>query len=149
METEIGPTLREARIRRKIDLTEIEDRTKIRVRYLRALETEEWDLLPGATYTRSFIRTYANFLGLDGERLADDFRRLEDDRILDHPGGREPHPPIPAQLGGGGGGGGPRFSPGLVGGLVAALLVGVIVVLGVTGNSSNNSSPGPNAGISM
>jgi cytoskeleton protein RodZ len=140
VETEIGPTLREARIRHKVDLTEIEERTKIRVRFLRALETEEWDLLPGPTYTRSFIRTYANFLGLDGERLADDYRRIEEDRMLEHPGGHEPHP-IPAQLGGRAGGG-PRFSPGVIGGLVAAALVAVIVILGVTGNSSNNSSPG-------
>ena len=45
------------------------------MRYLRALENEEWDVLPGGAYTRSFIRTYATFLGLDGERLADTYRR--------------------------------------------------------------------------
>lgn len=139
MQTEIGPTLREARIRRKIDLTEIEERTKIRVRFLRALETEEWDLLPGPTYTRSFLRTYANFLGLDGERLADDFRRLQEDQMLEHPGGRDPHPPVPEQLGGDPGGG-PRFGPRVIGALIAAALIAVIVIVGVTGNSSNNST---------
>ncbi len=75
MDTGIGATLREARNRRKIDLSEVEAATKIRLRYLRAMENEEWDLLPGGSYPRGFIRTYASFLGLDGERLADDYRR--------------------------------------------------------------------------
>ena len=53
-------TLREARNRRKVDLSEVEAATKIRVRYLRAIENEEWDVLPGGAYTRGFIRTYAS-----------------------------------------------------------------------------------------
>lgn len=76
MDTGIGPTLRDARNRRKLDLPEVEDAIKIRVRYLQALENEEWDALPGGAYTRGFIRTYASHLGLDGDRLADDYRRL-------------------------------------------------------------------------
>ncbi len=75
MESRIGATLREARNRRKVDLSEVEAATRIRVRYLRAIENEEWDVLPGGVYTRGFIRTYASFLGLDGERLADDYRK--------------------------------------------------------------------------
>jgi hypothetical protein len=75
VDTGIGPTLREARNRRKIDLAEVETAIKIRVRYLQAIENEEWDALPGGAYTRGFIRTYAFYLGLDGERLADDYRR--------------------------------------------------------------------------
>ncbi len=74
MDTGVGATLREARNRRRIDLSEVEAATKIRRRYLRAMENEEWDVLPGGPYTRGFIRTYASFLGLDGERLADDYR---------------------------------------------------------------------------
>jgi hypothetical protein len=70
----IGATLREARNRRKIDLAEVEATTKIRARYLQAIVNEEWEVLPGGVYTRSFIRTYAAYLGLDGERLADDYR---------------------------------------------------------------------------
>jgi len=143
VETEIGPTLREARIRHKIDLTEIEERTKIRVRYLRALETEEWDVLPGPTYTRSFIRTYATFLGLDGERLADDYRRLEEDRMAEVAGPREPHP-LPSRLAGAGGG--PRFGPGVIAALIAVALVAVVLVLGLTSNSGNdNTDAGANA----
>ena len=75
METGIGATLREARSRRKADLSEVEAAIKIRVRYLRAMENEEWDALPGGAYTRGFLRTYAAYLGLDGERLADEYRR--------------------------------------------------------------------------
>ena len=77
MDTGIGPTLREARNRRKVDLSEVEAAIKIRVRYLQAMENEEWDALPGGAYTRGFIRTYASYLGLDGERLADDYRRSD------------------------------------------------------------------------
>lgn len=75
MDTGIGATLREARKRRKLELSEVESATKIRLRYLRAMENEEWDVLPGGAYTRAFIRTYASYLGLDGERLAEDYRR--------------------------------------------------------------------------
>lgn len=75
MDTGIGATLREARNRRKLDLSEVEAAIKIRARYLQAMENEEWDALPGGAYTRGFVRTYALYLGLDGERLADDYRR--------------------------------------------------------------------------
>src|SRR3954466_14694577 len=88
--TDIGPTLREARMRREIDLAEAERRTKIRVRYLRALENEEWDVLPDGPYARSFIRTYATFLGLDGERLAEDFRREREALADERPAPAEP-----------------------------------------------------------
>lgn len=66
----IGATLLEARKRRKIELSEVEAATKIRVGYLRAIEAENWDALPGDAYARSFVRTYAAFLGLDASRLA-------------------------------------------------------------------------------
>jgi cytoskeletal protein RodZ len=72
---EIGSTLREARMRARIDITEVETRTKIRAKYLRALENEEWDLLPGPVYAKSFLRTYGDFLGLDSRMLVDEFRR--------------------------------------------------------------------------
>jgi cytoskeleton protein RodZ len=92
MDVEIGETLRETRIRRRVDLAQVEADTKIRVRYLRAMENEEWDILPGGSYTRSFIRTYATYLGLDGERLADEFRRKVEDPL----GERYPREPAAA-----------------------------------------------------
>jgi cytoskeleton protein RodZ len=73
---EIGATLREARMRARIDVSEIEAQTKIRAKYLRALENEEWDLLPGPTFVRSFLRTYAQALGLDDKALVDEYRRI-------------------------------------------------------------------------
>jgi transcriptional regulator with XRE-family HTH domain len=71
---EIGETLREARMRARIDVSEIEARTKIRAKYLRALENEEWGLLPGPTFVKSFLRTYAQALGLDGKALVEEYR---------------------------------------------------------------------------
>src|ERR1700760_4290130 len=71
---EIGATLRDARRRARIDVSEIEAQTKIRAKYLRALENEEWDLLPGPTYVKSFLRTYAEALGLDGKLLIEEYK---------------------------------------------------------------------------
>jgi len=72
---EIGETLREARMRGRIDVSEIEAETKIRAKYLRALENEEWDLLPGPTFVKTFLRTYADALGLDGKALVEEYRK--------------------------------------------------------------------------
>jgi cytoskeleton protein RodZ len=83
---EIGATLREARMRERIDVSEIEAQTKIRAKYLRALENEEWDLLPGPTFVKSFLRTYGNALGLDGRALVEEYKLH-----YEHPGdGIEP-----------------------------------------------------------
>src|SRR5690242_8565354 len=71
---EIGQSLREARMRARIDVSEIEGKTKIRAKYLRALENEEWGLLPGPTFVKSFLRTYAQALGLDGKALVEEYR---------------------------------------------------------------------------
>jgi cytoskeleton protein RodZ len=72
---DIGATLREARMRARIDVSEIEAQTKIRAKYLRALENEEWDLLPGPTFVKSFLRTYAQALGLDSKAIVEEYRR--------------------------------------------------------------------------
>ncbi len=76
--TEIGATLREARLRAGADITDVELATKIRAKYLRALENEEWELLPGPTFVKSFLRTYAEYLGLDGRLLVEEFRRRKE-----------------------------------------------------------------------
>ena len=72
---EIGEMLREARMRRRIDMTEVESATKIRGKYLRALENEEWDLLPGPTFVKTFLRTYAEYLELDSRMLVEEYRQ--------------------------------------------------------------------------
>src|SRR5438128_8091647 len=70
---EIGSSLREARLRQTLDFPEIEQSTKIRGKYLRALEEEQFDLLPAQTYVKGFLRTYAEYLGLDGQLYVDEF----------------------------------------------------------------------------
>ena len=70
---EIGSSLREARARRSIDLVQAEQATKIRARYLRALEDERFEQLPAQTYVKGFLRTYADYLGLDGQLYVDEF----------------------------------------------------------------------------
>jgi cytoskeleton protein RodZ len=70
---EIGNSLREARVRQQLELGEVELATKIRARYLRALEEETFDALPAQTYVKGFLRTYADYLGLDGQLYVDEF----------------------------------------------------------------------------
>jgi cytoskeleton protein RodZ len=70
---EIGNSLREARRRQSLELSDIELATKIRARYLRALEEESFDVLPAQTYVKGFLRTYADYLGLDGQLYVDEF----------------------------------------------------------------------------
>ena len=74
-EMRIGEVLKQARSRAGLDIRAVEEQTKIRVKYLRALEDEEWDALPSSAYAKGFLRTYAQLLGLDGEALADAYRR--------------------------------------------------------------------------
>jgi cytoskeleton protein RodZ len=137
VDTGIGVTLREARNRRKIDLSEVEAAIKIRVRYLQAMENEEWDALPGGAYTRGFIRTYGSYLGLDGERLADDYRRST------APSGGERAPkrvePVPM----GGRGGNPRIRGRLLVAAVTLGLVAVVVGIGLASGGGNSPSPAP------
>ena len=70
----IGETLREARMRQGLDIADVEERTKIRAKYLRALENEEWGLLPGHTFVKTFLRTYAEQVGLDPHLLVEEYR---------------------------------------------------------------------------
>lgn len=70
---EIGNTLREARMRRSLDITDCESATKIRAKYLRAMEEEHFDLLPSPAYVRGFLRTYADYLSLDGQLVLDEY----------------------------------------------------------------------------
>jgi cytoskeleton protein RodZ len=80
---EIGSTLRETRMRARIDISEVETGTKIRAKYLRALENEEWDLLPGPVYVKSFLKTYGDYLGLDSRLLVEEFKRRYE-RPMEH-----------------------------------------------------------------
>src|SRR4026209_516229 len=70
---DIGSSLREARLRQELDFPELEERTKIRPKYLRALEDERFDILPAPTYVRGFLRSYAAALGFGGRPFGDEY----------------------------------------------------------------------------
>ena len=70
---EIGNSLREARERQGLGYPEIELATKIRAKYIRALEEEDFDAVLGDAYIRGFLRTYADYLGLDGEVYVEEY----------------------------------------------------------------------------
>jgi len=140
VDTGIGPTLREARNRRKVDLVQVEAAIKIRVRYLQAMENEEWDALPGGAYTRGFISTYASYLGLEGDRLADDYRRAMG------PQGGERVPkrvePVPTARRGRR----PWVSGRVAIAAVCLLMVAAVVGIALVGGGGDSSSPSPAAG---
>ncbi len=71
---QIGPILEKRRLEKGLSLKEVEQATKIRTRYLEGLEREDPTVLPDPVYARGFLKTYANFLGLDGELLSRELR---------------------------------------------------------------------------
>ena len=70
---EIGNSLREARLRQELDFPELEQQTKIRSKYLKALEDEQFEILPAPTYVKGFLRNYADALGLEGQLYVDEY----------------------------------------------------------------------------
>jgi cytoskeleton protein RodZ len=72
--TQIGALLEKKRREKGLSLKDVEQATKIRTRYLEGLEREDYSVLPDAVYVQGFLKTYANFLGLDGERLSRELR---------------------------------------------------------------------------
>lgn len=83
---EIGPALEKARRQQGLTLDEVEQATKIRKRYLQGLENDDYGVLPDAVYVQGFVKTYANYLGLDGEQLADELRSRRKPRRERHAG---------------------------------------------------------------
>jgi len=70
---EIGASLREARNRRGLSAADVQKGLRIREGYLTALEEERWDMLPGEAYAKGFLRSYAEFLGLNGNLYIDEY----------------------------------------------------------------------------
>ncbi|HEV2074770.1 MAG TPA: helix-turn-helix domain-containing protein, partial [Thermoleophilaceae bacterium] len=143
----IGETLREARLRQGIEIAEVEQATKIRAKYLRALEGEEFDRLPGATFVRQFLRTYADYLGLDSQLLVEEFRvrheapGMEDIQQLTPPASPRSSGREGRRRGQGGGGGRLGWGAAAVGAL-AALLALLLVVGLVAGGDEEGDDPG-------
>ena len=71
---EIGNSLREARMRQGLDYSQVELATKIRAKYIKALEDEQFDVLPSGTYIKGFLRSYSEYLGLDGQLYVDEYK---------------------------------------------------------------------------
>lgn len=131
-------------MRERIDVSEIEAKTKIRAKYLRALENEEWDLLPGPTFVKSFLRTYGAALGLDGKALVEEYR-------LNYERPSEPPEPIvasprkvrvprgPSRTGGPGPSRGYMVLVGIVGIVIVLLIVGLLSGGGGGPSSTTNA----------
>ncbi|MGI9080881.1 MAG: helix-turn-helix domain-containing protein [Thermoleophilaceae bacterium] len=136
----IGETLREARMRQRLDIADVEERTKIRAKYLRALENEEWSLLPGPTFVKTFLRTYAEVVGVDPHLLVEEYRashELEEDLEPPAPVGRTTpsrresrrRPPP-----------GPPSKGAMVGGLALALVAFLLILGLVSGGDEEPAS---------
>ena len=130
---EIGQTLRETRMRNRIDITEVEAGTKIRAKYLRALENEEWDLLPGPTFVKTFLRSYADYLGLDSRLLVEEYKqRFERPSTMELTpfaprAGRPPRARAAARV----------LGPGLVVVFALVLVLGALYALGSWGDDDS------------
>ena len=132
---EIGETLREARMRRRIDMADVESATKIRAKYLRALESEEWELLPGPTFVKTFLRTYADYLELDSRLLVEEYKQR-----FERPAGMDVTPlnlrrqRRAKRVA-------PRIGPGVVVVLGILVLLVALYLLGVSGGNDETQPP--------
>src|SRR6476659_2265773 len=128
---EIGSSLRAVRMRQELELSQAEHDTRIRAKYLRALEDERFDVLPGAAYTKGFLRTYADYLGLDAQPFVDEYNT----RFAPE---EEPAPPPQLRIRR------RRFgvAPWLL--VVAALAASIAVLAwGLSGKGSHHAGPAP------
>ncbi len=133
----IGDTLREARMRQGLEIADMEARTKIRAKYLRALENEEFSLLPGTTFVRTFLRTYAEMLGLDPHLLVDEYRARHEPKDELEPTNIGPPAAASRSERGRRGPPGPP-PPGVVVVLVVVAIVALLLVLGLTGGNGDS-----------
>ena len=125
----IGDTLREARMRQRLDIADVEAKTKIRAKYLRALENEEFGELPGPTFVKTFLRSYSEVLGLDPHRLVEDYRARYEPRDE-----AEALQPLgPPGLARDRRRRGPPPGPWLFAGLVVLAVLGALLVIGLVG----------------
>jgi cytoskeleton protein RodZ len=141
MASGIGEQLRAARRAQGIELEAVEERLRIRGRFLRAMEEEQWELLPGSAYARAFLLTYAEYLGLDAEAIVEQYqgsRRSEEAEPAAEPvpqiaigEPREPTRPRRAADAGRG-----RWLP--IAAIAIVAILGIVLVLGLTGGSDED-----------
>jgi hypothetical protein len=132
----IGQVLEQARARAGLEIADVEEETKIRAKYLRALESESWEELPSSAYAKGFLRTYGQLLGLDADALVDEYRRQVESELS------EPSYPLGDQVlerrrrpGGAGGG---RSRTALVIGLIVLIAAGAGAAILITNNDEPN-----------
>ena len=127
---QIGASLREARTRRGLSSADVQKAIRIRERYLTALEEERWELLPGDAYAKGFLRTYAEFLGLDGDLYLDEWNSRFAHPVEAPP----PEPPPRRRLG--------ALRPLLAGAAIAVAIAGVAAwKLGSEGKAVRSAPP--------
>lgn len=121
-------------MRQRLDITDVEAQTKIRAKYLRALENEDFGMLPGPTFVKSFLRTYAEFLGLDPHLLVEEYRVRHDPRdeseltpFARPPRGRERRRP-------------PRRPAWLPLAAAVVAILALLLILGLTGGGSSDEN---------
>jgi cytoskeleton protein RodZ len=131
----IGETLREARMRQRLDIADVEDRTKIRAKYLRALENEEFGMLPGPTFVKTFLRTYAEMLGLDPHVLVQEYRANyeREDELELQPLGPTSAPGRERRRG-------PILGPGSLALLALVVVLGVLLAIGLASDDDDPES---------
>ncbi len=127
-------------MRQKLDIADVEERTKIRAKYLRALENEEWGLLPGPTFVKTFLRTYAEVVGVDPHLLVEEYRTQHEadepqdlQPIAARPSRRAPRRRPPPS--------GPPSRLPVIGALVAAVVI-FLLILGLAGGDDDGGGGG-------
>jgi helix-turn-helix protein/uncharacterized protein DUF4115 len=126
-------------MRQGLDVADVEVATKIRAKYLRALENEEFAMLPGGTFAKTFLRTYAEYLGLDAQLLVEEYRAQHDPRGEGDMPAFTPQPQRQRERRGG-----PPIGPGTAFVIGIVLLLVVFAVIGLTGGDDSgdqNASP--------
>jgi cytoskeleton protein RodZ len=130
----IGSSLREARKRRELQLQDAAHATRIRAKYLAALEAERFEELPAEVYARAFLRTYAEFLGLDGQLYLDEynarFATAEEPSVAPPP----PRRPRGWRLES-------KFVVVTIAGIVAVTVLVVVALAGLGGESDPSTGP--------
>jgi cytoskeleton protein RodZ len=127
-------------MRQGLDIADMEARTKIRAKYLRALENEEFSLLPGSTFVRTFLRTYAEMLGLDPHLLVDEYRARHEPKDELEPSNIGPPAASRRERTRRGPPGPP--GPGVIVLLVVVAIVGLLLLLGLTGGNDDSKQSG-------
>jgi cytoskeleton protein RodZ len=126
-------------MRQHLDIADVEAKTKIRAKYLRALENEEFGMLPGPTFVKTFLRTYAEALGLDPQVLVEDYRATYESR--EEAEQLQPLGPTAVARDRRRGPGPPR-GPWLLIGVVVVAVVGALLVIGLVGGDDEGGGGG-------